>query len=509
MHWDDTTGTWLDTETGQPAQVGVTPGAGEFEEVREAGKDIAQQGRDIMGNVPQIQAPGEVQFDPGGPIERVDAPEIGLTRGIAAPDLGAAETVASREVTAPEMGSAAAMDAAVINRGQSDEARGLTMGLAQDLQAAARGEGPSVGDAAFQQKMQEIPRQALGVAAQARGSNRAAARLAAIRDMSEQTRKAAADSAMIKASESLGARGQLGGVLSGVRGQDIGLATGQAGLTQDAAARNIAAINARTEEQARMGLTAATGSADRALEAGKFSAAEANRLRLAEAGLDVDVGKANQADTLRRDISRGEMGLAAGTTNVTAANKRAAEIAAGKLEAGKFNVTTDVDVQGRNIGAKQDAQRIGLGAQTGGAGLGLDATQSKVSSEREKEKEKREDRDRIPGMFGLTGKDVAKGGSAAAVTAISDIRLKDDIEKVPQGAADRLADKLDLYKYRLKGDDRKTVGPMAQDLERDPLGKTFVGEDEDGTKNVDYQGLTMALLASALKGKKERRRSNT
>jgi hypothetical protein len=103
---------------------------------------------------------------------------------------------------------------------------------------------------------------------------------------------------------------------------------------------------------------------------------------------------------------------------------------------------------------------------------------------------------------------LATGGAS---TAASDKRVKTDIRRLGSGEVERLAKALGQpYEYRYTGDHddgRKHVGWMAQDLEKDELGKKFViNGDEDGVKKVDYQGLTAALLAEAIRSRKGRAR---
>lgn len=93
----------------------------------------------------------------------------------------------------------------------------------------------------------------------------------------------------------------------------------------------------------------------------------------------------------------------------------------------------------------------------------------------------------------------AIGNGAMAYLAFSDERLKTNVTPVSK---DELAEmKKHLKAYRFEYTDSnygegEFVGVMAQDLEKSPLGKTLVREDQFGNKQVDLLRVAMLFLAT-------------
>jgi hypothetical protein len=95
------------------------------------------------------------------------------------------------------------------------------------------------------------------------------------------------------------------------------------------------------------------------------------------------------------------------------------------------------------------------------------------------------------------------GLGSAAIMAPSDIRVKEDIENGSPAIRDFL-DKLEPSQYNYKEEialeDPSMEGPqmgvMAQDLEKSDIGETFVQEDLNGVKRVDYGKMASTQLAA-------------
>lgn len=99
--------------------------------------------------------------------------------------------------------------------------------------------------------------------------------------------------------------------------------------------------------------------------------------------------------------------------------------------------------------------------------------------------------------YGRMGQMIAGGGSAAAAMA-SDEKAKENISNSNGEARDFLDHlKGKLYEYKDEGQfgEGKHVGIMAQDLEKSPLGRSMVFE-ENGTKKVDFAKGFGAVLAA-------------
>lgn len=96
-------------------------------------------------------------------------------------------------------------------------------GLIQQLQAAARGEGPSAAQQMMQQAQDRNTQQAMALAASQRGPGAAAAGYNAQANTAMANQQAASDAAVLRAQEQNQAMGLLAQVTGQARGQDIGI----------------------------------------------------------------------------------------------------------------------------------------------------------------------------------------------------------------------------------------------------------------------------------------------
>ena len=118
---------------------------------------------------------------------------------------------------------------------QSDEARAQQMALMAQLQAQAAGQGPSLAQNQLQRATDQNMQQAMsmGLSSQAQGMNPGSALRAASRARASIQGQSAMDSADLRAKEQFAAQSQLGALLGGMRGQDLGQAGGVAGAGLD------------------------------------------------------------------------------------------------------------------------------------------------------------------------------------------------------------------------------------------------------------------------------------
>jgi hypothetical protein len=79
--------------------------------------------------------------------------------------------------------------------------------------------------------------------------------------------------------------------------------------------------------------------------------------------------------------------------------------------------------------------------------------------------------------------DTGIGAAASAALMFSDIRVKDDIERIGT-----LNDGIPIYRYRYKGSPETRIGVVAQDVER--VMPEAVAETPSGIKLVDYRKAT-------------------
>lgn len=122
---------------------------------------------------------------------------------------------------------------------QGQQIRGRQVSYLDALTARANGQGPSVAAELANQQQSTIARNALGMAAQARGADAAAARRAAIQGIAQVGGQAAQQAGLLRATEQTQAQQLLGGQLGGVRDQDTGVATHVADQTLGATTGNL------------------------------------------------------------------------------------------------------------------------------------------------------------------------------------------------------------------------------------------------------------------------------
>lgn len=148
--------------------------------------------------------------------------------------------------------------APTIDQSQQAQFRAGQMQLMQDLQAQAAGQGPSLANLQLQQGTDNNIRQAMALGTTRQGVNPALAQRSIMNQATMAQQQAAQQAAVNRMQEQMAARQQLGGVMESGRGQDIGLATSQANLSQqqmglnDAQARfyNTGMMDSINQEQA-------------------------------------------------------------------------------------------------------------------------------------------------------------------------------------------------------------------------------------------------------------------
>lgn len=406
--------------------------------------------------------------------ERMFAKQAQDAQGRAAPTAKAAS-----------LGNANLASAAAINQTPQAQFRNQQQTLAGQLSAQAAGQGPSLAMNQLRQGTDRNIQQAMAMAASQRGANPALA----LRQLGGQVvmanQQAASDAANLRAQEQMAAREQLGGVLSGARTQDIGLATDQAGLTQQAALANQGAKNEFAAQQAQMQQQAALANQQAALQSrqlndqasqfynnGVMQSSQANRdaqialenLRVqnalgvnsANAGAYASAGQ-NRAGVL------GGMGQGIATYAALSDENMKTDIKDGE-SAAKTTLDKVKDTVAKLAGAgkmesgfRGEGQGIGMGL---GAALGLKKLAPAVAASDEELKEN------------------IQGGDGSLKGFLNAIKAKQ-------------------YEYKdPKFGEGTHVSPMAQDLEKTPLGDSLVIDTPQG-KMVDYAKAGGLMLASA------------
>ena len=171
---------------------------------------------------------------------------------------------------------------------QQDQARAQQMALINQLQNQASGLGPSLAQAQLQQATDRNMQQAMALGVSQRGAGQGAALHNIANQRAGIGQQMAGDSAMLRLQEQLQARQMLGGLLGGMRGQDIGnmqfglgnqasLGMQQAGLDLPATTRTVRTASAGSRRvRARRASTTRTPGASWATSAPSWAASDAS-----------------------------------------------------------------------------------------------------------------------------------------------------------------------------------------------------------------------------------------
>jgi hypothetical protein len=279
--------------------------------------------------------------------------------GRTAPTATAASAGSATMAGAANAGPGVTYGGATIDTTGSNEARGYQMGLMNQLQAQATGKAPSLAEATMKQGLAANLQQQAGLAGTSGGgSNPALAMRNLQMGAAQQNQQMIGQAGLARLQEQLAAEQQLGGLSSNVRGQDIGLAEQQAGLTQQAGM-----FSAGQQNQF------ALANAGFAQQAGLANAAAQNQYGLANAGFEQQAALANQQSQLGlMDMTQqGQMGVLGQQIGMSEADRQAAmdyEQLMGQQSLG----ANQLAFQAYNAGAQGRAKFAG-GLMTGFAGL--------------------------------------------------------------------------------------------------------------------------------------------
>lgn len=419
--------------------------------------------------------------------------------------------------------TAAKAEGTTLDEAQQAEIRKLQLANNADLQATVRGEGAGQAAAAARLKaaLLQTSANASGLAAQARGADRASALRQAVLKGSDDALAAGFKIEELNAADRLAAQGQLTTSLQGTRATDVDIAAKKASLEQE-----------RKLLQAQL---------ENAINGGNRDAENATRLKMA----DLEQ-RSNEADALARNTIQ--------TTNLT--NKQRAE------EANAIAVNSDrqkqADLKQAAEKANQEAQNTAqarddeqrYGAQVDNNKTGIEVSrlteEQRIANERLKLDASKAATDAAQGLlnedqrqqtlalakkqaalaeqqFKAARTDADRAAAAAdrdfwakviasvtqgAVSAVaaSDERVKRNIAPVKKGDLAELAHavrrSLSTFEYEGgAGPPGERAGVMAQALEKTRLGKAAV-IDEGGMKKVNYALLATMMAAANVKARK-------
>ncbi len=246
-----------------------------------------------------------IAYDPGA-VERSRATHVGPTQNVDLGPIGAAQTVTDTQIGPAALAGQTQVGRTAIDTSRADEIRGRETSNLDRLTRAAEGLEPSAAEGTLKAGLAASGQQQMGLAAAARGSERAGARRQAIQAIGEGGFKAAQSAASLRASEMADARNALTGALTSSRAADTSVATDQAHL--DAAAQSL---------QAQIDAARASG-----------NAAQLNQLLSQQAQLTAQSKALNANATNQRVTDVTQMRLAADTSNADRALRAASQDAA-------------------------------------------------------------------------------------------------------------------------------------------------------------------------------------
>lgn len=241
-----------------------------------------------------------------------------------------------------KLGDAELVDEIKVDESKQDEFRQYQMGLAKQLEAQTRGEGPSLANLQLQSATQKNIAEQLGLAFSNQGAGGALAQRTAAYNTANLNQNAAMQSAQLRMAEQLQAQAALGALSGQARGQDINLATTQAEVALQTALANQQEKNkfqlAQGEFTQQANVVNATAANNRAMEQARLEQAAAqgnqqaiNQLAQQQAALNQQAAIANQtafnsAQQAQADINAKiqQSQIAAGATTAAAAAGAAA-----------------------------------------------------------------------------------------------------------------------------------------------------------------------------------------
>lgn len=142
--------------------------------------------------------------------------------------------------------------AAQIQMAQQNQFRNQQMNLANQLQQQAAGQGPSLAQSQLRQATDRNIAQSMAMAASQRGRGAGQNLRGVMQNQALANQQAAQQSADLRMQEQMAARQQLAGLTASGREQDIGLATNQANLQQNASLANQQAALAAQAQKDQM-----------------------------------------------------------------------------------------------------------------------------------------------------------------------------------------------------------------------------------------------------------------
>jgi hypothetical protein len=324
------------------------------------GSKAADLARGLAANPTQAQMVAAPQVGPGSVIDRQGPIVADQVRGTT--QQVQAGTAQMQQVDPAMIAALERMQAAQVARGDEQQLRARQIALADALQAQAAGTGPSLAEQQMQRANEQAIRAQMAQAASARGGNVAMAQRQAAQNIAGIQQENAARAAELRIQEQQAARQQLAGVLDSSRGQDIGIASTQAGLEQDAGKLNVSNSAAQAIEQARLQQQAALSNQQEFGTTSRFNTEQTLKAGLANQETDLRAATSDQGANLTAQTATATNNIAVDSTNAKALDEMRRFEADVGLKAQIANQAADL--QARGMDNDQIAKLLGIEAQT-------------------------------------------------------------------------------------------------------------------------------------------------
>lgn len=254
--------------------------------------------------------------------------QIGYYQGMQAPTMQGAQLGAAPTATAAQnnfnargpysqgasAGPAQLAGQVGINTGQSDQDRAMAMQNISALQQQASGQGPSLAAQQAQASSQAaIAGQMAAMGSQRGPANSSLGMRQAQLGAAANQQQTAQTAVQGRLQEQLNAQQQLGSNINNLQGQDIGLATNQAGLTQQTNLANSAAQNSMSLSNAQMAQSNSQYNAGLGLNYNQLNQSTAAQ----NAQLQQQAGLANQSMAGQYGLQQGAFNQATGQANLS------------------------------------------------------------------------------------------------------------------------------------------------------------------------------------------------
>lgn len=405
---------------------------------------------------------------------------------------------AAQNAQAGQIGKLQGADAANINRSEDQQIRAMQLQQLGNLQNAYAGNGPSLAGGILRQGQEQANKNQMAILASTGGRNAALGGREAAIQAAAGNQQTASNAAQAKIQEQQIAGQQLNDLAQGVRGQDIGVNTAQAGFQQGANLQNAQLASQAQMQQAQMNQQNSqfnTGNQNQFLlqnnanmnQFGMANLSNQQAMNLANLGYQNQAGQFNTGNLNQNMWNNSQIQQTQSGLN----NQMTQYLLGAEQQGNQFEQTAEMQyeqdmmkqMQAQNeLKQKAYANASQANANTFGSFMGMGGAALGALSDQTEKKSINRGTEKIKRWL-----DVLNGA----------VSTSDATEKTLN------MDKLEAYDYKYKNPEKPGAGHgnytsvMAQDLEKSgEVGKSMVKTGPDGKKYVDYGKGFSAMLAA-------------